>query len=64
MALIDKYTMKNKAHKTSIQAFMKSLMEVSINQSKKNGLSSNKKDGSYGHELMDIFDQEIDITEN
>lgn len=29
MALIDKYTMKNKAHKASIQSFMKSLMDVS-----------------------------------
>lgn len=43
---------------------MKSLMEVSINQQKKNGLSSNRKDASYGHELMDIFDQEIDIADN
>ena len=32
MSLIDKYTMKNKAHKTSIQTFMKSLMDISLNQ--------------------------------
>jgi len=31
-------------------------MEISVNQQKKNGMGSNKKDGSYGHELMDIFD--------
>ena len=27
MALVDKYTMKNKAHKASIQALMKSMIE-------------------------------------
>ena len=31
MALIDKYTLKNKAHKQSMQQFMKSLMETNIN---------------------------------
>ena len=41
MALIDKYTMKNKAHKQSIQQFMKSLMEINIDsQSKKNHFKS------------------------
>ena len=33
LALIDKYTMKNKAQKASIQSFMKSLMDVNINKS-------------------------------
>lgn len=29
-ALVDKYTLKNKAHKNSLQIFMKGLMEVKI----------------------------------
>ena len=58
MALIDKYTMKNKAHKQSIQQFMKSLMEINIDQqSKKNHFKNNNN-----HELMDIFDQEIEVN--
>jgi hypothetical protein len=59
MALIDKYTMKSKAHKQSIQQFMKSLMEINIESSAKKNFF---KPGN-NHELMDIFDQEIDIDQ-
>lgn len=40
--------------------FMKSLMEINIDsQSKKSQFKANKSN----HELMDIFDQEIDVTD-
>ena len=61
MALIDKYTMKNKGHKQSIQVFMKSLMEINIDQQSKKSYFKGGK--SNNHELMDIFDQEIDVMD-
>ena len=30
VSLVDKYTMKSKAHKNSVSAFMKSLLEVKV----------------------------------
>ena len=35
IALVDKYTMKSKAHKNSLSVFMKSLMEVKVRNNKK-----------------------------
>jgi hypothetical protein len=36
VSLVDKYTMKSKAHKSSLQQFMKVLMEVKIRQRQSN----------------------------
>ena len=61
LALIDKYTMKNKAQKASIQSFMKSLMDVNINKSdpkKKAAANFNDLD------MIDIFNQDIEIDPN
>mmetsp|Transcript_1902 Transcript_1902/g.2665 ORF Transcript_1902/g.2665 Transcript_1902/m.2665 type:complete len:141 (+) Transcript_1902:3668-4090(+) len=49
--LIDKYTMKNKAHKQSIQLLVKQLMDI-----EKKGHVVSDEEG-----YMDICDQEIDI---
>lgn len=58
LALIDKYTMKNKAQKASIQSFMKSLMDVNINKSDpKKRAAANFND----LDMIDIFNQDIEI---
>ena len=39
VALVDKYTLKNKAHKASLTAFMKTLFDVKVSQQKKTNLN-------------------------
>lgn len=40
VALVDKYTIKSKAHKNSLQMFMKSLMEVKVRTRHKDGTTN------------------------
>lgn len=51
-ALVDKYTMKSKAHKNSLSVFMKGLLEVKVR---------NKKAGIHTNNMNNILEtEEID----
>jgi hypothetical protein len=62
-SLIDKATAKNRAHKASVQQFMKALMDSSINFKKNDQNQMRQADGLESQEFMDIYDQEIDIKD-
>ncbi len=53
VALVDKYTIKNKAHKSSLQAFMKSLMQVVK-------VRSQGKEAQGSHRTINNTDEDLD----
>lgn len=52
VALVDKYTLKTKAHKASLTAFTKSLFDVKI-----------KKSGDKRADLDDMYDGELSLQQ-
>jgi hypothetical protein len=58
LALVDKYTMKNKAQKATVQNFMKSLMEISVAKA-----SGKKPSRANELEMVDIFNEDIEVDD-
>jgi hypothetical protein len=66
VALVDKYTMKSKAHKSSLGLFMKSLIEVKMrnpNEDKKlsNNNNNNNNNNLEGEEIDDFDEEQLSI---
>ena len=53
IALVDKYTLKNKSHKNSLMIFMKSLLDIKI---KRHDL--NEKKGKLSPEFDEMFEND------
>ena len=60
VALVDKYTMKSKAHKSSLSLFMKSLMEVKMRNPASVGNKLGQKNNNNNMEDDEIDDFEED----
>jgi hypothetical protein len=60
VALVDKYTMKSKAHKSSLSLFMKSLMEVKMRNPASVGNKLGQKSNNNNMEDDEIDDFEED----
>lgn len=68
VALVDKYTLKNKAHKSSLTTFMKSLLDIKL-KNKDRPLSghdrtkktNNFSGGNFSSDFEDILDGEFNL---
>ena len=64
VSLVDKYTLKSKAHKNSLAIFMKSLMEVKVRShskgDKKLANNNNTHSNNNNLETDDLLDDEDD----
>ena len=63
VALVDKYTMKSKAHKNSLSIFMKSLLEVKVrnHNQKDKKQQSNNNNNLETEEINDFEEEELSI---
>lgn len=58
VALVDKYTLKNKSHKNSLSTFMKSLLDIKIKRQEK----PQKNSKNFSSDFEDMMDGELSIN--
>ena len=59
VALVDKYTVKSKSHKNSINNFMKSLMDVKLRKNLERSRISERRSGPGSPEMEDLNEQDL-----
>lgn len=59
VALVDKYTVKSKSHKNSINNFMKSLMDVKLRKNLERSRISERRSGPGSPEMEDLNEQDM-----
>ena len=64
VALVDKYTLKSKSHKNSMNNFMKSLMDVKLRKNLERSRISERRSGPGSPEMEDVNEHDLSSQAN